>query len=324
MWKEWEVGTLQPIMERAVSSGVSTDPGVIGTKLTVLSYFGSNGIDKFLSGISTDVMTGPMFSAILASYSHQGRGQDAWSLLQRTKLKNKDIVDLRAYSSVIDAFARKGEFSSAMEIIKHAREEGIEPDVITWMSILSPCRRYAELSFALQVFDEIKACHSSSDQAIASAYVLMRDVYRACGDYAAADALHEERLRKGFNKQRGAVKVTVHGKTYLFHVSEIPKELSSYSEAINAKLEEWSIFLSTQKVSIESIKCRHSEKLALAFAVIKGLKDISLEKNLRICLECHAASIHITKLEGITIRHWDNSKRVHIMQDGACSCGGRY
>ena len=76
-------------------------------------------------------------------------------------------------------------------------------------------------------------------------------------------------------------------------------------------------------VSTTSITCQHSEILALAFAVVSGQKDITLQKNLRICSICHNASVTLTKIENIAIRHVDQS-RVHVMSDGVCSCGGRY
>jgi pentatricopeptide repeat protein len=320
--KGGKLDLLQQVWNESISFGVTNDHTVIGAMFTALAFFGGNETEELLSTISLESLTERMLVSILTSYSHQGRPQKAWNLLQQIKIINNQIVGLPAYTCVVDGYARAGEFRAAIDVVEYARKDGIKPNVITWKSILSPCRYYAEFSSALIAFNEIKSlCESELDQQhLASAYVLMADVYKACGDFSAAEKLHRERLMKGLTKERGEVKVTVHGTTYYFHVGEIP----SYEKEIEAKLLEWKIFLASQCVSTESIECKHSEKLALAFAVIMGLKDISLENYLRICLACHAASILITQYEGITIRHWDNSKRVHIMKDGFCSCGGRY
>jgi len=191
-----------------------------------------------------------------------------------------------------------------------------------WITILSPCRHYANLSVALQVFNIIRNHYSSSEE-MAAAYVLMGDVYKICGKNQEAESLHKERIKRGYFKERGAVTTTVNGKTHIFHVGEIPPELEKETSVIMSKLDNWSVWLIGQGVSIESLQCRHSEKLALAYAVAQGETNIILRKNLRICQKCHEASIHISKLEGIKIQHWDRS-RVHVMENGSCSCGGYY
>src|SRR5204863_79769 len=78
--------------------------------------------------------------------------------------------------------------------------------------------------------------------------------------------------------------------------------------AIEQKLEEWSRWLRLCGISDESIRCRHSEKLALAYAVTQGMSQIVLRKNLRICVACHEAAKQITILESISIHHWDRSR----------------
>jgi hypothetical protein len=152
----------------------------------------------------------------------------------------------------------------------------------------------------------------------------MSDVYEACGDTMAALRMQQERLKKGFMKERGAVTLTIdNGKTHVFYVRKIPPELAPATRAIEQKLEEWSRWLGLCGISDESIRCRHSEKLALAYAVTQGMSQIILRKNLRICVACHEASKQITILESISIHHWDRS-RVHVMKDGKCSCHDRY
>jgi len=320
----------QKVWKEAISCGIHTQPEVIGAILSVLASHGeADQTESLLARIPPEHINAPMLTAALTAYSHNGRADEAWDLLKRIENISHRIsgasapVGLYAYTAVVDAYARKGEFDSALEVVQKAKQRGLTPDTVMWMTILSPCRHYANLSVAVPAFNSIKKIDSTSDEMAAAAYVLMADVYKACGDLDAADSLQKERIDRGYVKERGAVTVTVHGRTHTFHVDQIPSELASETPRITAKLKEWSVWLAGQGVSIESIQCRHSEKLALAYAVCEGVSDVVLRKNLRICSACHEASRQITKFEAITIRHWDRS-RVHVMMDGKCSCGGYY
>jgi len=283
--------------------------------------------DSLLDNIPPEQINSAMLTSVLTAYSHNGCAKEAWALLQKIKsvsqAHGKDVVGINAYTAVVDAYARIGEFDSALDIVQKAIEAGITPDAVMWVTILSPCRHYNALSYAEEVFNKILSLDTISDEMITSAYVLMADIYKACGHIGKAEDLHKERLARGLIKERGAVTTTIQDKTYTFYVNEIPPELSEAVPNIQAKLDEWSLWLISQGVSVESIQCRHSEKLALASAVIANEKNIVLRKNLRVCSACHEASVQITKLEGITIHHWDRS-RLHVMENGKCSCGGFY
>ena len=158
----------------------------------------------------------------------------------------------------------------------------------------------------------------------ALAYVLMSDIYNACGGIVVALLMQQERLRKGLRKEQGAVTITMdNGETHVFYVREIPRVLVPATRAIEQKLEEWSRRLGLCGISDESIRCQHSEQLVLAYAVTQGMRQIVLRKNLRICDACHEASKQITIVESISIHHWDRS-RMHVMKDGKCSCQDQY
>ena len=118
--------------------------------------------------------------------------------------------------------------------------------------------------------------------------------------------------------------MTVNGTQHTFHVNEIPYEIKDeYEQAINDKLRQWQHVLATRQVTTSSIDGKHSEMLALAFAVLCGENDITLDKNLRVCGACHAASVVLSEVEGVVIKHKDKS-RVHVMKNGHCSCRGYY
>lgn len=66
---------------------------------------------------------------------------------------------------------------------------------------------------------------------------------------------------------------------------------------------------------------RHSEKLAIAFALMNTPPGtpIRIVKNLRVCNDCHSATKCISKIYNREIIARDRS-RFHHFKDGLCSC----
>ncbi|CAI0380240.1 unnamed protein product [Linum tenue] len=87
------------------------------------------------------------------------------------------------------------------------------------------------------------------------------------------------------------------------------------------------VFLSNAYAAVEEEKedalGSHSEKLALAFALIQTspkTAPIRIVKNLRICGDCHSLMKYasIMSQREIIVR---DIKRFHHFKDGTCSCG---
>jgi pentatricopeptide repeat protein len=321
-WKEWKQSPL------GKSEGVGSSDVLRSAMIAAAASHGDaeTAEELYHSRPTSDTNPTPgfvenngMLLSLLTAYAHAGVPDKAVKQLRIAE--NAGSVNIREYTAVVDACARVGDFEQAQVIIDGMRSKGGMPDVIMWMTLLGPCRRYRNVSVAQHVFKNVLKTGDHDQKA--AAYVVLADVYNAIGRQDHADELHQLRLTLGLQKQRGAVDVIVKSKVWTFHVGEIPSELAEFVPAIEAKLDEWARILSVQGVSTESILCRHSEKLALAFAIVSGQKDITLKKNLRVCSACHNASVALTVTEGIVIRHQDRS-RVHVMKNGACSCEGRY
>ena len=315
VWSEWResiVGTMENTLHSKVLRGaVISALAMHGRADDAEEVFNTRPLSE-----KTDEI---MLLSLLTAFSHAGLPDRAISLLNRVEPEQN--LSVRVYTAVIDACARVGHFDVALGIVDRMRGRDVIPNDITWMTLLGPCRTHVNIPVAELAFRELQKVQDLEDQA--STFILLADVYKAAELHDKAEEIQNKRRALGLHKKRGAVEVTVKGQQHTFYVGEIPTELEHLSKAINAKLDDWKRNLSACGVSSTSVTCRHSEKLALAFAVISGQKDITLKKNLRICSVCHCASIALTKIEGIVIRHLDQS-RVHVMSDGMCSCGGRY
>ncbi|XP_073119586.1 pentatricopeptide repeat-containing protein At1g19720-like [Henckelia pumila] len=67
----------------------------------------------------------------------------------------------------------------------------------------------------------------------------------------------------------------------------------------------------------------HSEKLALAFALIKSAqtsRSVKIVKNLRTCEQCHGFAKSVSETHGCEI-YLSDPKCLHHFENGVCSCG---
>ncbi|GMI72960.1 hypothetical protein like AT5G06540 [Hibiscus trionum] len=71
----------------------------------------------------------------------------------------------------------------------------------------------------------------------------------------------------------------------------------------------------------ESVLHRHSEKLAIAYGIMrtKAPTVIRIVKNLRVCEDCHHATKLISKVFGRELIVRDRN-RFHHFREGSCSC----
>ncbi|KIM46640.1 hypothetical protein M413DRAFT_440245 [Hebeloma cylindrosporum] len=311
------------VWQEAKDMGLAHLTIVTGSMLSVLAMYGADGETlELLKDIPPASLNSYMVTAALTAFSHSGNVDAAQALLEQVEKHGSLTPSRQSYTALVDNYARSGDFASALAIIDRAKSQKAGEDDVMWMTVLGPCRRFKNLAVAHIAFAAIQRL--GTPEHLASAYVLMSDIYNACGDTVAALRMQQERLKKGLTKERGAVTLVMdNGETHVFNVREIPPALVSAKAAIEQKLKEWSHQLGLCGVSDEPIRCQHSEKLALAYAVTQGMRQITLRKNLRICDACHEASKQITLFESISIHHWDRS-RMHVMKDGKCSCHGRY
>ncbi len=68
------------------------------------------------------------------------------------RLREAEIV---GRLTVVDAFARLGNFGQAEAIIAEMKAKGIEANEVIWMCLLGPCRRDGNITVAKRAFHEL-------------------------------------------------------------------------------------------------------------------------------------------------------------------------
>ena len=280
--------------------------------------------EMVLSGLQPDSVS---FLGVLSACSHSGLVEEGlWHFNSMTQIYKLD-PRREHYASVVDMLCRSGRFNEAEKLMA---EMPIDPDEIMWSSVLNACRIHKNQELARRAADQLFNMEELRD---AAPYVNMSNIYAAAGQWENVSKVHKAMRDRGVKKLPAYSWVEIKHETHMFsandrchpQIEEIRKKidmLTKTMEELGYKPDtSCALHNEDEKFKVESLKY-HSERLAIAFALISTPEGspILVMKNLRACIDCHAAIKVISKIVGreITVR---DSTRFHHFRDGSCSCG---
>ncbi|CAA6670678.1 unnamed protein product [Spirodela intermedia] len=280
--------------------------------------------ERMLSdGIKPDGVT---FIGVLSACSRAGlveKGRELFNSMPKYGVS--PIAD--HYTCMIDLFSRAGRLQEAENFIKQMPGQ---PDVIGWATMLSSCRIHGNLEIGRWAADSLMRLEPQNP----ASYVLLANMYASRGEWAEVAELRKRMRARRVRKEPGCSWIKHKNRVHIFSADD---RSSPYSDQIYAKLAwlnekmveegynpDTSSVLHNLEESEEKVQMlsHHSEKLAIAFGLIfvaDGL-PIRVVKNLRVCVDCHSATKHISKITGREILVRD-TVRFHLFKDGLCSCG---
>ncbi|CAI8603798.1 unnamed protein product [Vicia faba] len=229
------------------------------------------------------------------------------------------------YACMIDLFGRAGLMEDAYNFIISMP---IEPDVIAWGSLLSSCRVHKNMDLAKVAAEKLLLIDPNNS----GAYSALANTLSACGKWEDAAKIRKLMKVREVKKEQGFSWVQIQNKVHIFGVedalhpqrdaiyrmmSKIWKEIKKMGFTPDTD----SVLHDLEQEVKEQILRHHSEKLAIAFALINspGYTTLRIMKNLRVCNDCHSAIKYISKLVGREIIVRDVT-RFHHFKDGSCSC----
>jgi pentatricopeptide repeat protein len=158
-------------------------------------------------------------------------------------------------------------------------------------------------------------------------------MYASAGKWEEAAKVRKLMRDRGIRKNPGCSWIELGRIVHVFVANDVShpriKEVYQFLESLSEKMAlagyvpdvRWAL-AKDQAAEGEIRLQHHSEKLALAFALIstKEGEPILVMKNLRICGDCHNAIKIISAVTSreITVR---DAHRFHCFTDGSCSCG---
>lgn len=234
------------------------------------------------------------------------------------------------YACMVTLLGRSGHINKAMDLINDMPHK---PDYLIWSTLLSVCAMKGDIKHA-----ELSASHLFElDPLNAGPYIMISNMYAACGRWKDVAAIRSLMKINNVKKFAAYSWTEIENEVHRFVAEDRthPDAEEIYSElnSLITKLQDFGYNPDTQIVLHdvgEEEKFRsisyHSEKLALAFALLRkphGVAPIRIIKNIRVCDDCHAFMKSASMAIGRPIILRD-SNRFHHFSGGSCSCNDRW
>lgn len=274
------------------------------------------------SGVAPDDVT---FIGVLSACSHAGMVDEGCRYFAAMKEQHCIEPKIEHYGCMVDLFSRAGLLERAASFI---RSMPIEPNPIIWRTFVGGCRLHGQggvgESLSMQLIAEDPA-HSSN-------YVLLSNVYAMRRQYEKKVEVRRKMSEKGIRKVPGCSMLELGGEIHEFVAGDSShpqhREITAMAEEVTRRLRRAGYVPATAEVLLdvdeedkEGALCRHSERLAIAFALLRTAPGTAIRvvKNLRVCGDCHEVTKLISQLYRREIMVRDRT-RFHLFRDGACSC----
>ncbi|KAJ3697891.1 hypothetical protein LUZ61_001596 [Rhynchospora tenuis] len=298
----------------------------------MISAFGQHGYgldainlfnEMVLQGIYPDRIT---FLTILSACTHCGLVDEGFHYFNYMERHYGITPGEDHYARLINLLGRAGRISEAQNLIQSMP---FEPTSVIWEALLAGARFTGDVDLALHAADRLFKATPHLD----GTYILLSNIYSSEGRYVEAANVRKLMRDRGVKKEPGCSWIEVSNNVHSFLVDDTghPEIDMVYRllELINAKIRKLGYKPNTKLVlhameegDKEYLLSRHSERLAIGFGLLKlplGA-PIRVLKNLRICGDCHAAIMVMSRAFGREIIVRD-VKRFHHFKDGDCSCG---
>ncbi|XP_048233338.1 pentatricopeptide repeat-containing protein At3g12770 isoform X2 [Ricinus communis] len=305
--------------------------------------------DVFDRALDKDVV---LWSSMIMGYGLHGRGQESINLFEAmrqagvrpndvtfvgllTACKNSGLVEEgweyfhhirdygieprhQHYACVVDLLGRKGHLDRAYSFI---RKMPIEPSVSIWGALLSACKIHRHVALGEYAAEQL----FSLDPYNPGHYVQLSNLYASACLWDHVAKVRVLMREKGLSKDMGHSVIEINGKLQAFQFGDkshpSSKEIFEELENLERRLKEAGFFPHKESVlhdlndeEIEESLCNHSERLAIAYGLISTPPGTTLHitKNLRACVNCHAATKLISRIVNREILLWTNEGTVSI------------
>ncbi|KAL8096437.1 pentatricopeptide repeat-containing protein At1g34160 [Apium graveolens] len=264
------------------------------------------------------------YLGVLCACNHAGMVEDGVRLFESMG-KSGVSRNVKHYGSVVDLLGRAGRLQEAYDIVN---ELPMVPDLVLWQTLLGASKTYGNVEMAEKASRKLEEMGSSS----CGDFVLLSNVYAAQERWKdvgrVREAMKSRDVRKipGFSyiEAGGVMHKFVNGdRNHLFQ-DQIYRKL----DEISFRIKEHGYMAETSYVlhdigegEKENALWHHSEKLAVAYGLIATDEKsaIQVNKNIRICGDCHVVFKFISKVYEREIIVRDRT-RFHRFKEGCCSC----
>lgn len=231
------------------------------------------------------------------------------------------------YTCMVDLLGRAGRLVEAVALIK---KMPFEPNLAIFGTLLGACRIHKNLELAEYAAKNLLLLDPSS----AAGYVQLANVYAAASRWDCVSKVWRAMKENKVVKTPGYSWIEVKSVVHEFRSGDrVHPELASIHEKLDELDKKMKLagYVPDLEFALhdvgqeqkEQLLLWHSEKLAIAFGLLKVPEGIPIRvfKNLRVCGDCHSATIFISAIEKREIIVRDTT-RFHHFKNGTCSCDG--
>lgn len=287
---------------------------------------GSDTLRLFEQMLSVGVKPNDVtFLSVLTACSHVGcveEGEYYFQLMKRYTVE----PHISHHVTMVDLFGRAGLLDRAERFIQNMP---IEPNTAVWGALLSACRMHKNLELGTYAAQRIFELDPNNPGPL----TLLSNIYASAGRWSDVAKVRSMMKVNQVKKEPAISWVDIKNSVHTFVANDDihpqREEIRKMWEKVNTKIKEIGyvpdtsqvFFYADQEEKEERLQV-HSEKLALAFAILNTPpgSTIRIKKNIRICGDCHSAFKFASKVVGREIILRDTN-RFHLFQWGSCSCG---
>ncbi|KAL2323079.1 hypothetical protein Fmac_027458 [Flemingia macrophylla] len=262
-----------------------------------------------------------VFVTILSACSHAGLTDRGLGYFEEMKMKYGVKPGPEHYACVVDLLGRAGRLEEAMDLIKSMK---VKPDGAVWGALLGACKIHKNVELAELAFKHVVELEPMN----IGYYVLLSNIYTDVNNLEGVLRVRVMMRERKLRKDPGCSYVEYKGKMHLFYSGD---RTHRQSKEIYRMLDELESLVNEIRPPDEKYEGRneellmgagvHSEKLAIAFALLntRSGTEITVMKNLRVCVDCHLFFKLVSKIVNRQFIVRD-ATRFHHFRDGICSC----
>ncbi|KAJ6300339.1 hypothetical protein OIU76_021191 [Salix suchowensis] len=264
------------------------------------------------------------WTTLIAGFAMHGYAEKALEYFSRMEKAGIE-PRLEHYGCMVDLLGRAGKLAEAERFVN---EMPMKPNAPIWGALVGACRIHKNSEIAERAgktLIELKPEHSGY-------YVLLSNIYARSNKWENVENIRQMMKERGVVKPPGYTLFEMDGKVHKFTIGDKThpeiQQIERMWEEILRKIRlagytgnNDDALFDIDEEEKESNIHRHSEKLAIAYAIMrsKGQDPIRIVKNLRVCEDCHTATKLISKVYERELIVRDRN-RFHHFKGGACSC----
>nr|GMC71288.1 putative pentatricopeptide repeat-containing protein At3g15930 [Ipomoea batatas] len=265
------------------------------------------------------------YIGLLCACTHTGMVEQGRKFFTNMTALHGIEPNVTHYGCLVDLLGRAGRLTEAHEVIKTMP---MTPNSVVWGALLAACRVHKDVEMAGMAATQLLQLEPENG----GVYVLLCNIYAACKKWEKLGQLRRAMMDKGIKKTPGCSLIEMNGVVHEFVAGD---QSHPQSAQIYSKIEEVvgdlklagyvpdtsEVYMDIGEEEKEKSVSRHSEKLAIAFALMSSGPGFTIRvvKNLRMCIDCHEVAKLISRIYGRKLIVRDKTRFHHFM-DGSCSC----